>query len=39
MNWAALAPVNEQLHDIDDPRLLWVREKARALAAGPKRQN
>ena len=29
VNWAALAPVNEQLHSEDDPWLLWIREQAR----------
>jgi hypothetical protein len=29
VEWAALAPVNEQLHSSDDPWLLWVREKAK----------
>jgi hypothetical protein len=28
VNWAALAPVNEQLHSADDPWLLWVRKEA-----------
>lgn len=28
VNWAALAPVNEQLHSTDDPWLLWVRKEA-----------
>jgi hypothetical protein len=27
-NWAALAPVNEQLHSPDDPWLYWVRKQA-----------
>ena len=31
VNWAALAPVNEQLHDIDDPWLIWVRTQAEQL--------
>jgi hypothetical protein len=29
VNWAALAPVNEQLHDINDPWLIWVRTQAK----------
>jgi hypothetical protein len=29
VNWAALAPVNEQLHSHEDAWLLWVREEAR----------
>ena len=29
VNWSALAPVNEQLHDENDPWLLWVREQAK----------
>ena len=29
VNWYALAPVNEQLHSINDPWLLWVREQAK----------
>ena len=28
VNWAALAPVNEELHSSDDPWLLWVRKQA-----------
>ncbi len=28
VNWAALAPVNEQLHSSNDPWLLWVRQQA-----------
>jgi hypothetical protein len=32
VNWAALAPVNEQLRSIDDPWLLWVREQAKQLS-------
>jgi len=31
VNWAALAPVNEQLHSAEDPWLIWVREEARKL--------
>ena len=31
VNWAALAPVNEQLHDNDDPWLIWVREQAKQI--------
>ena len=31
VEWAALAPVNEQLHNEDDPWLLWVREQAAKL--------
>ena len=27
-NWAALAPVNEQLRSSEDPWLIWVREQA-----------
>ena len=33
VNWAALAPVNEQLHSADDPWLVWVREQAEKLKA------
>ncbi len=29
VNWAALSPVNEQLHSSDDAWLFWVREQAR----------
>jgi hypothetical protein len=25
--WYALGPVNEQLHSLDDPWLLWVRKQ------------
>ena len=32
VNWAALAPVNEQLHSDRDPWLLWVRREAEKLA-------
>jgi len=35
VNWAPLAPVNEQLHLGDDPWLLWVREQARKAAGAP----
>jgi hypothetical protein len=28
VNWYALGPVNEQLHSMDDPWLLWVRAEA-----------
>ena len=28
VNWAPLAPVNEQLHSSEDPWLIWVREQA-----------
>jgi len=28
VNWAALAPVNEQLRSSEDPWLIWVREQA-----------
>ncbi len=31
VNWAALAPVNEQLHAFDDPWLIWVRAQAAQL--------
>lgn len=31
VNWAALAPVNEQLHDAKDPWLIWVRRQAEQL--------
>ncbi len=31
VNWAALAPVNEQLHDVDNPWLIWVRARAEQL--------
>jgi hypothetical protein len=31
VNWAALAPVNEQLHDMRDPWLLWVRDQAKRI--------
>jgi hypothetical protein len=29
LNWYGLGPVNEQLHSIDDPWLLWVREQSK----------
>ncbi|AXC16400.1 hypothetical protein ACPOL_7210 (plasmid) [Acidisarcina polymorpha] len=32
VNWAALAPVNEQLHGDQDAWLLWVRKQAKAIA-------
>ena len=35
-NWAALAPVNEQLHSADDPWLLWTRQKAQQLQRAAK---
>lgn len=35
VNWAALAPVNEQLHSSDDAWLIWVREQARKLEKDP----
>lgn len=31
VNWAALAPVNEQLHSDRDPWLLWVRDQAKSI--------
>lgn len=31
VNWAALAPVNEQLHSSDDAWLVWAREQARKM--------
>jgi hypothetical protein len=31
INWAALAPVNEQLHDANGPWLIWVRRQAEQL--------
>jgi len=31
VNWAALAPVNEQLRSAEDPWLIWVREQANKL--------
>ena len=31
VNWAALAPVNEQLHSSEDPWLIWVREQAQKI--------
>jgi hypothetical protein len=31
VNWAALAPVNEQLHSSEDAWLVWVREQARKM--------
>jgi hypothetical protein len=31
VNWAALAPVNEQLHSNEDPWLLWVRKRTEEL--------
>lgn len=31
VNWAALAPVNEQLHSSDDAWLVWVRRQAKQL--------
>ncbi len=37
VNWAALAPVNEQLHSADDPWLLWVREQAQKAKGVPQR--
>jgi hypothetical protein len=30
LDWYPLAPVNEQLHSVDDPWLVWVRKQARA---------
>jgi hypothetical protein len=35
VNWAALAPVNEQLHSADDPWLLWVRKEAQKAKSVP----
>jgi hypothetical protein len=29
VNWYWLGPVNEQLHSVDDPWLLWVRDQAK----------
>jgi hypothetical protein len=37
VNWAALAPVNEQLHSSDDSWLIWVREQARKLEKDSKK--
>ncbi len=37
VNWAALAPVNEQLHSSEDAWLLWVREQARPRDKEPKK--
>jgi hypothetical protein len=37
VNWAALAPVNEQLHSANDPWLLWVREQAKKGTGDPQR--
>jgi hypothetical protein len=37
VNWAALAPVNEQLHSADDPWLLWVREQAQKIKGTSRR--
>ena len=34
MNWYPLGPVNEQLHSVDDPWLLWVRAEARGFPSG-----
>jgi hypothetical protein len=31
VNWAALAPVNEELHSSEDAWLIWVREQVRKL--------
>jgi hypothetical protein len=31
VNWAALAPVNEELHDGEDPWVVWVRDRAKEL--------
>ncbi len=31
VNWAALAPVNEQLRDDHDPWLLWVKTQAKSI--------
>jgi hypothetical protein len=28
VNWAALEPVNAQLHSADDPWVVWFREQA-----------
>jgi hypothetical protein len=30
VDWYPLAPVNEQLHSVNDPWLLWVRKQAKA---------
>ena len=30
VDWYSLAPVNEQLHSVNDPWLLWVRKQAKA---------
>jgi hypothetical protein len=35
VNWAALGPVNEQLHSADDPWLLWVRKEAQKTKGVP----
>lgn len=37
VNWAALAPVNEELHPSEDAWLIWVRERARKLEKEPKK--
>ena len=37
INWAALAPVNEELHSSEDAWLIWVREQARKLEKDPKK--
>jgi hypothetical protein len=37
VNWAPLAPVNEQLHSADDPWVVWVREQAQKAKGVPKR--
>ena len=34
VNWYALGPVNEQLHSMDDPWLLWVRAEAQKAKPG-----
>jgi hypothetical protein len=33
VNWYALGPTNEQLHSINDPWLVWVREQAKGQTA------
>jgi hypothetical protein len=38
-NWAALAPVNEQLHSSDDAWLIWVREQARKVEKDSKKRS
>jgi hypothetical protein len=37
VNWAALAPVNEELHSSEDAWLIWAREQARRLEKDSKK--